>query len=217
MPCAAHYGDDVYDLLSASFDDPSATIVYPYVYRILNSAGRSAEQRNPQGRNGHPPSRPMSPTSSGAVSPPETVLSTGSFPLRDSSPDHRNSASSVPSPNPMSPAEEDPDAQLLVIIGHISSETTGALHKEGITQLHQFLKAHPNKRPRVEKMLESTGAAFRKYINRALASRAAEDHDSKLSVETPTSTCQCIDCPTLVKITYTPRTRHRQSYATTVT
>ncbi|KAJ7658787.1 hypothetical protein DFH06DRAFT_1407298, partial [Mycena polygramma] len=30
----AFYGDDVYDLLSASFDDPSATIVYPYVYRI---------------------------------------------------------------------------------------------------------------------------------------------------------------------------------------
>lgn len=78
--------------------------------------------------------------------------------------------------------EPDPDAQLLTIIGHISSETTGALHKEGITELHHFLKAYPHKRPRVEKMLESTGAAFRKYINRALASRAAEDQEREVAV-----------------------------------
>lgn len=49
------------------------------------------------------------------------------------------------------------------------------MHKEGITELHQFLKNYPHKRPRVEKLLETTGPAFRKYINRALASRAAED------------------------------------------
>jgi len=36
--------DDVYELLSASFDDPSATIVYPYVYRILNSGTRNATE-----------------------------------------------------------------------------------------------------------------------------------------------------------------------------
>lgn len=78
--------------------------------------------------------------------------------------------------------EPDPDAQLLVIIGHISSETTGALHKEGITELHHFIKAYPHKRPRVEKLLESTGAAFRKYINRALASRAAEDQERNVAV-----------------------------------
>jgi cytoskeleton-associated protein 5 len=176
----AHYGDDVYDLLSASFDDPSATIVYPYVYRILNSAGRSAEPNVPSGSNGYAPSRGLSPTSSRPVSPPETVMSTGSLPVRDPSPSHRTSASSAPSPKATSPVEEDPDTQLLTIIGHISSETTGALHKEGITELHQFLKAYPHKRPRVEKMLESTGAAFRKYINRALATRAAEDNDPTL-------------------------------------
>lgn len=80
-------------------------------------------------------------------------------------------------------AEEfDPDAQLLTIIGHISSETTGALHKEGITELHQFLKAYPHKKPRVEKMLEATGPSFRKYINRALASRAAEDQERNVAV-----------------------------------
>ncbi len=84
---------------------------------------------------------------------------------------------------PPPPTEEpDPDVQLLTIIGHISSETTGALHKEGITELHHFLKAYPHKRPRVEKMLESTGAAFRKYINRALASRAAEDQERDVAV-----------------------------------
>jgi cytoskeleton-associated protein 5 len=31
-------------------------------------------------------------------------------------------------------------------------------------------------------MLESTGAAFRKYINRALASRAAEDQERNVAV-----------------------------------
>jgi cytoskeleton-associated protein 5 len=80
----------------------------------------------------------------------------------------------------------------LEIIGHISSETTGALHKEGITELHHFLKAHPHKRPKVEKMLESTGAAFRKYINRALASRAAEDQERDVAVaDTLSSTLPC--------------------------
>jgi len=78
--------------------------------------------------------------------------------------------------------EPDPDAQLLKIIGHISSETTGAMHKEGITELHHFLKAYPHKKTKVDKMLESTGPAFRKYISRALASRAAEDEEREVAV-----------------------------------
>jgi cytoskeleton-associated protein 5 len=78
--------------------------------------------------------------------------------------------------------EPDPDAQLLKIIGHISSETTGAMHKEGITELHQFLKAYPQKKTKVDKMLESTGPAFRKYISRALASRAAQDEEREVAV-----------------------------------
>jgi cytoskeleton-associated protein 5 len=86
--------------------------------------------------------------------------------------------------------EPDPDAQLLKIIGHISSETTGAMHKEGITELHQFLKAYPQKKSKVDKMLESTGPAFRKYISRALASRAAEDEEREVAVaDTLSSEC----------------------------
>ncbi|KAG5221660.1 Microtubule-associated protein, microtubule dynamics during spindle [Salix suchowensis] len=154
----AYHGDGVYDLLSGAFDDPSATIVYPYVYRILNSSNSKAASGDPVTKltmePRHHPSQ--SPSSSRPLSPQETA-SNGS-------------------------AEPDPDAQLLTIIGHISSETTGALHKEGITELHHFLKAYPHKRPRVEKMLESTGAAFRKYINRALASRAAEDQERDVAV-----------------------------------
>ncbi|KAL0071435.1 hypothetical protein AAF712_001292 [Marasmius tenuissimus] len=177
----AHYGDDVYDLLSAAFDDPSATIVYPYVYRILNSTSRGTDI--PSGRNegdADRPSRPLSTTSSRAISPQETASS--------ASASHRNSSPSRPDSfngqngYPPTAEEPDPDAQLLTIIGHISSETTGALHKEGITELHHFLKAYPHKRPRVEKILESTGAAFRKYINRALASRAAEDEERNAAV-----------------------------------
>lgn len=176
----AHHGDDVYDLLSASFDDPSATIVYPYVYRILNS--RAAAEM-PARRNIDNPPRSFSPSSSRPMSPQETASSATS---NHHSPSHRTSpsSSSHTGNGAFSPTAEepDPDAQLLTIIGHISSETTGALHKEGITELHHFLKAYPHKRPRVEKMLESTGAAFRKYINRALASRAAEDQERDVAV-----------------------------------
>ncbi|KAF5380845.1 hypothetical protein D9615_003925 [Tricholomella constricta] len=183
----AHYGDDVYDLLSAAFDDPSATIVYPYVYRILNSSSRPGADA-PTRRSAtsiEQTTRPVSRTSSRPPSPQETASSANSIGHRHSS-SHRTSPSSssanghgVPSPTAEEP---DPDAQLLAIIGHISSETTGALHKEGITELHHFLKAYPHKKPRVEKMLESTGAAFRKYINRALASRAAEDQERDVVV-----------------------------------
>lgn len=183
----AHYGDDVYDLLSAAFDDPSATIVYPYVYRILNSSSRSGAEV-PVRRNGgsiDQAIRPLSPMSSRPISPQETASSANSIGHRHSS-SHRTSPSisSANGHGVSSPVveEPDPDATLLSIIGRISSETTGALHKEGITELHHFLKAYPHKRPRVDKMLESTGAAFRKYINRALASRAAEDQERDVVV-----------------------------------
>ncbi|KAG6818143.1 hypothetical protein H0H87_000048 [Tephrocybe sp. NHM501043] len=180
----AHYGDDVYDLLSAAFDDPSATIVYPYVYRILNSSSRpGADPRN--GGSTEQATQPVSPTSSRPLSPQGTTSSANSVAHRRS-PSHRTSpsSSSANGNTGFSPAieEPDPEAQLLVIIGHISSETTGALHKEGITELHHFLKQYPHKKPRVDKLLESTGTAFRKYISRALASRAAEDVERDAAV-----------------------------------
>ena len=129
---------------------------------------------------------PTTSTSPGPSRPISPQGTTSSVQSAHRPPSHRTSPSSssahghgLYSPNVEEP---DPDAQLLVIIGHISSETTGALHKEGITELHHFLKAYPHKRPRVEKILESTGAAFRKYINRALASRAAEDQERNVAV-----------------------------------
>ena len=128
----------------------------------------------------------VAPTASPGPSRPISPQGTTSSVQSARPPSHRTSPSSssahgqgLHSPNVEEP---DPDAQLLVIIGHISSETTGALHKEGITELHHFLKAYPHKKPRVEKLLESTGAAFRKYINRALASRAAEDQERDVAV-----------------------------------
>jgi cytoskeleton-associated protein 5 len=181
----AQYGDDVYELLSASFDDPSATIVYPYVYRILNSSNKVANDDAVSRRNGNgvETTKSASPEPSRPLSPPETASSVHSTQSSFESQDECKLIICAWCNSFTTQAEEpDPDAQLLVIIGHISSETTGALHKEGITELHQFLKAHPHKRARVEKMLESTGAAFRKYINRALASRAAEDKERTLAV-----------------------------------
>jgi cytoskeleton-associated protein 5 len=197
----------VYDLLSASFDDPSATIVYPYVYRILNSNARAGADV-PIRRNWatkEQSTRPASPTSSRPISPQETASSAASLNQGHSVPGHRTSPSASlnghAQPSPVVD-EPDPDAQLLTIIGHISSETTGALHKEGITELHQFIKAHPHKRPRVEKMLESTGPAFRKYINRALATRAAEDQERDVAVADTLSSSYSILIPNFGFLTH---------------
>ncbi|KAL4067594.1 microtubule associated protein [Scleroderma citrinum] len=176
----AHYGDEVYDLLSASFEDPSATIVYPYVYRILNSVPKPTDLPM---RAHHSPTETINRPYSVASSRPISPTGSGSANHRHSPPGHGTSPS-VSSHNGFSPPmeEPDPDAQLITIINHISSETTGAMHKEGITELHHFLKNYPQKRPRVEKLLETTGPAFRKYINRALASRAAEDLERSAAV-----------------------------------
>ncbi|TFY82674.1 hypothetical protein EWM64_g1342 [Hericium alpestre] len=183
----AHYGDEVYDILSSSFDDPSATIVYPYVYRILNASNAKAEHNlamQHNGSNGNHTPRSFSPSEASRPDSPQDTASAISGDIRRSSPSHRTSRSASSINGLISPpvAEPDPDAQLLTIIGHISSETTGAMHKEGITELHHFIKAYPHKRPKVDKMLEATGPAFRKYISRALASRAAEDEERDVAV-----------------------------------
>jgi cytoskeleton-associated protein 5 len=183
----AKFGDRVYDILSNAFDDPSATIVYPYVYRILNS-GRTAGGTGDQGMSQAAETVEPSPRSS--LEPP-----IHSRPVSEASSQvngHRHSAGSPPTRNSLSSGanghhsplaiDDDPDAQLISIIHNISSETSGALHKEGITELHKFLKAYPHKKQKVDKLLEATGPAFRKYLARALASRAAEDEDRDAAV-----------------------------------
>lgn len=186
MLAIAHYGDDVYELLAASFDDPSATIVYPYVYRILNSATRAAaEEVNTESRTNGTRRGPVVSRDSPVVARPQSPQSSVTSGEQHRSSLSRPRTASVSSANEgyaPTAEEPDPDAQLVTIINHISSETTGAMHKEGITELHQFLKAYPHKRSRVEKLLETTGTAFRKYITRALASRAAEDSDRDAAV-----------------------------------
>ncbi|RDX56874.1 ARM repeat-containing protein [Lentinus brumalis] len=183
----AHYADEVYDHLSSAFDDPSATIVYPYVYRILNSSSKTAAEvplRHETIRE-EPRPRQLSVVSSMSrpISPQETVSSRSvtSDPRRPLSASSHGRSPSVSSAAE-TVQEPDLDDQLNVIIDHISSETTGAMHKEGITELHHYLKAYPHKKPKVDKILESTGPAFRKYITRALASRAAEDEERDVAV-----------------------------------
>jgi cytoskeleton-associated protein 5 len=196
----AHHGDDIYDILSGSFDDPSATIVYPYVYRILNSGSRAASEDGPERPSKAPPApRSSTPGPSRPASRAETVSDGASGDVRRSFHSHHShhTSRSMSSINGLvsPPMEEpDPDAQLLKIIGHISSETTGAMHKEGITELHQFLKAYPQKKSKVDKMLDSTGPAFRKYISRALASRAAEDEEREVAVADTLSSESILSC-----------------------
>jgi cytoskeleton-associated protein 5 len=186
----AKYGDGVYDTLSSAFDDPSATIVYPYVYRILNSSTRSAGSSSDpaatlQGREVAAPS-PRSSLELHSGSHPESAgasLQMNGHRLSNGSPSTHHSLPPGVDGHPSSLGiDDDPDNQLIAIIHNISSETTGALHKEGITDLHRFLKTFPHKKPRVDKLLESTGPAFRKYLARALASRAAEDEERDAAV-----------------------------------
>lgn len=184
----------MYDLLSGAFDDPSATIVYPYVYRILNSSTRTAAEvplrvnELSQEDIGTRQSSPAMGALSRPISPHDTSSSIASEHRRHHSASSHDRAQSIASANGRGAeqsdliAEPDPDEQLHTIIKHISSETTGAMHKEGITELHHFLKAYPHKRAKVDKMLESTGTAFRKYITRALASRAAEDEERNVTI-----------------------------------
>ncbi|KAG8914017.1 Microtubule-associated protein, microtubule dynamics during spindle orientation [Tulasnella sp. 408] len=194
----AQYPEQVYDQLSEAFDDPSATIVYPYVYRILNSApsrpGGNERTRPATGASEDPATetvRSGSPTSSRHASPPPRPSSDSSSRAgvkRERSSlgfEQNGSSNGHPGSPPFGYAEAlepDPDDRLIEIIDHISSETTGAMHKEGITELHHFLKEFPHKKPKVDKMLDATGPAFRKYIARALASRAAEDEEREVAV-----------------------------------
>lgn len=168
--------------------------MYPYVYRILNSnpTVRPVEEA-PRLRSATIASETTTHQHSETIrhsAPIATVqISTGKRSARSSqysveSDNHRSLGGSPQRAErpTISMDDDDPDAQLIKIISHISSETTGALHKEGITQLHKFLKAYPHKKPRVDKLLDSTGPAFRKYIARALASRAAEDDEREIAV-----------------------------------
>ncbi|KAJ3539416.1 hypothetical protein NM688_g6364 [Phlebia brevispora] len=204
----AHYADDVYDLLSASFDDPSATIVYPYVYRILNSSTRTAAEvpLRSNGLDRDSGSHTHSPAISRPLSPQGTISSRHSSDQGG----RRDSLSSMGNGHGSTAAQEpDLDEQLGTIIKHISSETTGAMHKEGITELHHFLKAHPHKKPKVDKMLESTGTAFRKYITRALASRAAEDEERNIAVADTLSKLESNSRERVLGTTsYAPRESH---------
>jgi hypothetical protein len=182
-------------MLSSSFEDPSATIVYPYVYRILNSSTRVGADGGSSNGPGGADTRASSALDSRPISPPRTESST-SFNRHSGSPARTSSsANGHGGPDTAPPTSEpDPDEQLTTIINHISSEKTGAMHKEGITELHQFLKAYPHKKARVDKLLESTGPAFRKYITRALATRAAEDQERDAAVShTLSSAYTCLD------------------------
>ena len=125
-----------------------------------------------------PPASPPRDSGSG-FDTVRSVASHNSNLTQDGSVENNRAYSRPESPNRV---ESDPDARLVEILGHISSETTGALHKEGITELYYFLKAHPEKEAKVDKVLNSTGPQFRKYLARALASRAAEDEERKISV-----------------------------------
>lgn len=156
----AEFREDVYDQLSTAFDDPSATIVYPYVYRILNARPRE-DTAGPESTNGQqsPPSasRPQSTASSSRVASGQ-----------------RDSIASRPlSQRSATPPQADLDDQLNAIWMRVSEDSSG--HKDALDDLYTFMKAHPEMKLKIEAMIDGTGGVFVRYIKRALASRQAED------------------------------------------
>jgi cytoskeleton-associated protein 5 len=56
-----------------------------------------------------------------------------------------------------------------------ASAPDGAMHKDAINDLWNFIKVHPEMKSRVDAMIDGTGGVYMRYIRRALASRQAED------------------------------------------
>ncbi|KAG8823574.1 Microtubule-associated protein, microtubule dynamics during spindle orientation, partial [Serendipita sp. 399] len=140
----AEFREDVYDHLSSAFDDPSATIVYPYVYRILNArpkddASKAAER---------PPSPPQS-------IPQSAKSSVFSRPRQDSTASHASTsqqsyeASGRSTPHSQHTANQgDLDEQLNAIWLKASAAENGAMHKDAINDLWNFVKAYPEMKSR---------------------------------------------------------------------
>jgi cytoskeleton-associated protein 5 len=78
--------------------------------------------------------------------------------------------------------DTDPGAQLAVILGRMTDMSTGHLHKEGVNELYLFLKNYPHMKEKADAKIADTGKAFAKYVQRALATRAAEDSDRNAAV-----------------------------------
>lgn len=158
----AEFREEVYDQLSAAFDDPSATIVYPYVYRILNARPKedaAAPSHEPANGRHTPPSS----------SRPQSVASSSRVPYG-----RRDSNASRPlSQRSATPPHGDLDDQLNAIWMRVSEDSSG--HKDALDDLYAFMKAYPEVKLKVESMIEGTGGVFVRYIRRALASRQAED------------------------------------------
>jgi cytoskeleton-associated protein 5 len=166
----AEFREEVYEHLSQAFDDPSATIVYPYVYRILNARPKE-DGISPSASEVQPPS----PVQTRSMTPQSTRSSTFSRARQDST-TSRASQSYAPSgrSTPVShhPNDTDLDEQLNTIWKQIDD---GSMHKNALNDLYNFIKEHPEKKARVDSMLDTTGGPFMRYIRRALASRQAED------------------------------------------
>lgn len=175
----AEFREDVYDHLSQAFDDPSATIVYPYVYRILNARPKddgvspSASEMRPPSPGHNPPVSPQS-TRSSMFTKRERQDSTASrTSTQPSVSQHHTSGRSTPVLQQASDAEL--EEQLNTIWMKASAAENGAMHKDAITDLWNFIKVHPQMKPGVDAMIDGTGGVYMRYIRRALASRQAED------------------------------------------
>lgn len=175
----AEFREDVYDHLSQAFDDPSATIVYPYVYRILNARPKD-DAVSPTAE-----MRPPSPAQVRPATPQSTRSSTFSSRARQNSAASRTSTAHSTAPLPSVSGRSTPqqasenelelEDQLNTIWMKASAAENGAMHKDAINDLWNFIKTHPQMKPRVDAMIDGTGGVYMRYIRRALASRQAED------------------------------------------
>jgi cytoskeleton-associated protein 5 len=152
--------------------------VYPYVYRILNARPKD-EGISPSATEMRPPS----PVQARPITPQSTRSSTFSSRARQNSTTSRTSTthSTTHQPSgsgrstPQQPSELELEEQLNTIWMKASAAENGAMHKDAINDLWNFIKSHPQMKSRVDAMIDGTGGVYMRYIRRALASRQAED------------------------------------------
>ncbi|KAG8752716.1 Microtubule-associated protein, microtubule dynamics during spindle orientation [Serendipita sp. 396] len=168
----AEFREDVYEHLSSAFDDPSATIVYPYVYRILNARPKDEASRAAAVEQPPSPAQTAPRSAQSSIFSRSRQDSTAS--RASTSQSHEASGRSTPQ-SQHTVNQADLDEQLNAIWLKASAAENGAMHKDAINDLWNFVKAHPEMKTRVDAMIDSTGGVYMRYIRRALASRQAED------------------------------------------
>ncbi|KAJ1561914.1 Cytoskeleton associated protein 5, partial [Cladochytrium tenue] len=164
----AELGDQVMDNIGM-IEDPGRSATVTYLKQMIESGRR---------KNGQPAANSASPpavqTDGGARmsdrSSPPAAATSGYEPVVRQQP----KSLAQRSPRTAGLTEEEADMQLTVVFSRIGQKDET---KQGIADLHDFRKRHPEHEDLVQKHLLRTGSYFQGYIRRGLASLASAEEE----------------------------------------